>query len=120
MTDRTDHSRIPGSPLQLDEAIRRLTGEARDATDGRAAMALTPGLGGGSATQTLVCIAQGASLGSSSWNGPASLLVLRGTAMIGGDDTPLSAGTWLWLEGPAADIRAKVDVAGLLTVFDPS
>ena len=107
--------RTPDLPVALGDVASSLLEEARSGNSGHAAVTLTPAEGG-SFMQTLVAVCEGRSLDPGHWNGPASLQVIIGEASISGTSETLTAGAWTTVPGDDADIAAKSDLVGLLTV----
>lgn len=111
-TNENVAARTPASPVAMDDVARQLLDEARQDSQGRSALALTP-TGGKGLSQTVIGLLEGNSLGPRSWNSAATLLVLRGAGTLG--DKELVAGWWTEIDGET-ELTASEDLVALLTV----
>ena len=110
-------ARTPELPVSLQQVAGRLLEEARAGSSGHAALTLTPAKGG-PLKQTLVALCDGGHLDPAHWNGPASLQVILGDAMVSGTDAEMPAGTWTMIpEG--GEVSAPGDLVALVTVSLP-
>lgn len=103
-------------PLVLERIGDELL-EAAAGPAGRAARTLLPG-GGAPLKQTLMALLAGRSLQDHTAPGPASLLVLRGTVVLGcGDEErEVAEGSWTPIPREAHRVEARTDAVLLVTV----
>lgn len=109
--------RTPETPVGLGELGDSLLREAAENDNGRAAVTLTPSVGG-PLKQTLVALRAGHELAEHTAPGPASLHVLVGEATLveGSSETTVRAGAWLPIPREKHSLRADEDAVALLTV----
>lgn len=109
--------RTPDSPVSLGELGSSLLDEAKANDNGRAALTLTPSLGG-PLKQTVLALRAGHELAEHPAPGPATIHVLQGTARLiaGGGETSLSAGVWAPVPQERHALRADDDTVAILTV----
>lgn len=109
--------RTPDSPVVLEELGTSLLDEAGANDNGRAALTLTPSEGG-PLKQTVLALRAGHELAEHTAPGPASILLLEGSATLltGGEETSLSAGVWAPIPREKHSLRADEDAVALLTV----
>lgn len=107
----------PNGPLELASAGADLLEEAKRMASGRAARTLTPGAHA-PLKQTLVALRGGVELGEHEVNGPATVLLLQGSATLrfGQDSVELSAGEWSIIRNARHSLQAGEDTVALVTV----
>lgn len=107
----------PEGAFDLMAAATELLEQAHEMRSGRAARTLTPGAGA-PLKQTLLALVAGRELGEHRTPGPATLVLLRGSATIGaeGEMLKLREGQWAAVPTGPHDLRADTDVVALLTV----
>lgn len=111
----------PDGPLELASAGDDLLAEAAGMGSGRASRTLTPGAHA-PLKQTLVALCAGTGLSEHAANGPATIHVLRGHAMIntGHDSMEVAAGEWAVIPEERHDLQTGEDTVVLITVAPPS
>lgn len=107
----------PDVPLDLEAAGQTLLSEAQQMSSGRAAKSLTPGAHE-PLTQTLMALRAGTRLDDHEANGPASIYLVRGRAVVTSSDgtLELSAGQWARVPLSVHSVDAQEDTIMLLTV----
>lgn len=108
--------RTPTAPVGLEALGARLAVEARDADSGHAALTLNPSEDG-PFKQSLIALQQDVSLGPERWNGPATLVVLKGSVSLPGYEQAVTAQEWLPLDDEHSELVAREDAVVLLTVI---
>ena len=106
--------RTPEPPVALSDLGGQLLQEAREGSNGHAAITLTPGADG--FTQTLVALSEGTALDPEHWNGPASVLVIEGRVRLSSTDQVVEPGCWAPLPDDHSDVLADADTTVLLSV----
>lgn len=121
MTDHSDaQRRVPSTPegaFDLLAAADELLGEARAQQAGRAARTLTPGEGA-ALKQTMLALLDGRELSDHRAPGAATLIMLRGGAVLSwqGHEVTLGEGHWAAIPPAVHAVRAHGDAVLLLTV----
>lgn len=107
----------PGTPVDLASAGAELLAQARAMSSGRAARTLTPGPHA-ALKQTLVALRAGEELSEHDTNGPATILLLEGSASItaGDHDIDMTRGQWAVIPDVRHGLRARADTVALITV----
>lgn len=107
----------PREPTDLDDLAGLMLEEAGGRDAGRAARTLTPG-SGARLKQTVLAVRAGRRLQEHTTPGPATIQVLRGTAVVGLPDgqQTVPAGSWMVIPDQPHDLEAVGDTAVLLTV----
>jgi quercetin dioxygenase-like cupin family protein len=107
----------PDQPLDLAEAGEALLREAKAMSSGRAAKTLTPGKHA-QLKQTMIALRQDVTLGEHDTNGPATIYLLRGRAVVHAGDasTEITAGGWAVVPEERHDLQALEDTVALITV----
>jgi hypothetical protein len=115
--DEAVEARTPEPPVVLTDLATSLLEEATSSGSGTSATSLTPGTAK-TLTQTLVAVTGGAELDPGHWNGPGSVHVVTGSAVVtdASGTTVVGTGQWAPLGDDTSAVRADEDVVVLLTV----